>query len=480
MKKYIVLLLLLTSSSCVKDILDSPKSNSILYEDAFKTKDGVEAFMSGIIRNLSMYKEQYYEGHGYVALHSVYLARTVKGDDIIMGKAGDHFSDDSENNDRDKTADRSHFTWGFFYSLINQLNVFIKNVEDASILEVDEKDKFLSESRVLRAYCYFQLSMEFQSAYSNNSSSGKPSLPIYKKPSNKTSVGKKFSTLEDVYAFIKAELKESIPKLKAARINKSYINSAVANGIYARVLQVTQDDWAACETAALNALGGKVDDVLNSKSYTTGFDDISNSEWIWGMDQTDKQHMGVTVMSSFFEPTGRAYSSLFINKEFVSKFTDTDVRKLFIKNGSDESEPKLYTTNKFKFKFKSDMVLMRTSEMMLIVAEAKFRQDKGDAAHDMLYKLQKNRDPSAAKSANTGDALMEEILLERRKELYGEMGVEWFDAKRLGRPIVRSGNHMLAGRGFDLTANDVGFYLMIPEKEIDANDNVTDDINNDR
>ena len=31
------------------------------------------------------------------------------------------------------------------------------------------------------------------------------------------------------------------------------------------------------------------------------------------------------------------------------------------------------------------------------------------------------------------EALIEEILIERRKELYGEMGVEWFDAKRLRR-----------------------------------------------
>jgi glycerophosphoryl diester phosphodiesterase len=34
-------------------------------------------------------------------------------------------------------------------------------------------------------------------------------------------------------------------------------------------------------------------------------------------------------------------------------------------------------------------------------------------------------------------ALLEEILVERRKELYLEIGVEWFDAKRLRRGITR-------------------------------------------
>jgi hypothetical protein len=48
----------------------------------------------------------------------------------------------------------------------------------------------------------------------------------------------------------------------------------------------------------------------------------------------------------------------------------------------------------------------------------------------LLYKLQKNRDVRAVKSSNAGVALYEEILT-RRKKVYGEIGVEWYDAKRL-------------------------------------------------
>jgi hypothetical protein len=54
--------------------------------------------------------------------------------------------------------------------------------------------------------------------------------------------------------------------------------------------------------------------------------------------------------------------------------------------------------------------------------------------------LQNNRDVKAVKSNNTGAALLEEILVERRKELYLEIEVEWFDAKRLRRGITRTGN----------------------------------------
>ena len=76
--------------------------------------------------------------------------------------------------------------------------------------------------------------------------------------------------------------------------------------------------------------------------------------------------------------------------------------------------------------------------------------------------------------------MIEEILVERRKELYAEPpAVEWFDAKRLGRGIPRTGNHRVMGNA-DLTPNDKRFYLKVPLREIDANDNITNAVNDNR
>ena len=79
------------------------------------------------------------------------------------------------------------------------------------------------------------------------------------------------------------------------------------------------------------------------------------------------------------------------------------------------------------------------------------------------------------KSSNTGADLLEEILVERRKELYAEIGVEWFDAKRMRRGIPRTGNHRLP-QSF-LSADDPHFFLKVPQKEIDANDNIDASVN---
>ena len=84
----------------------------------------------------------------------------------------------------------------------------------------------------------------------------------------------------------------------------------------------------------------------------------------------------------------------------------------------------------------------------------------------MLLSLQQqNRDPNAVASGNTGDNLIEEILIERRKELYGEMGVEWFDAKRLRRGITRTGNHGV-GSSANLLPDDKSFPPKFHKKKL--------------
>ena len=100
--------------------------------------------------------------------------------------------------------------------------------------------------------------------------------------------------------------------------------------------------------------------------------------------------------------------------------------------------------------------------MMLIEIEANARLGKENDAASMLLSFQQNRDPNAIASDNNGDSLIEEILIERRKELYGEMGVEWFDAKRLRRGISRTGNHRI-GTSANLLPDDKKFFLKIPQ-----------------
>jgi hypothetical protein len=209
---------------------------------------------------------------------------------------------------------------------------------------------------------------------------------------------------------------------------------------------------------------------------------MNASEWIWAMPQRDDQSNYFYIAPhAFTDNVNDGYGLAFWNKNFVSLFSQTDVRNTFVDlyNIGDSDLYYARASQKFTFDFSSDIPIIRSPEMMLIEMEANARLGKESEATDMLLSLQQNRDPDAVASGNTGNALIEEILVERRKELYGEMGVEWFDAKRLRKGITRTGNHRV-GSAANLVPDDKKFFLKIPQKEIDANDLIDESVNSDR
>lgn len=71
-----------------------------------------------------------------------------------------------------------------------------------------------------------------------------------------------------------------------------------------------------------------------------------------------------------------------------------------------------------------DVPLMRVAEMYLIEAEAKARAGGQDAAAAaVLFTLAKQRDPNYVLSTNTGQALIDEIMIQRRVELWVKVSV---------------------------------------------------------
>lgn len=84
---------------------------------------------------------------------------------------------------------------------------------------------------------------------------------------------------------------------------------------------------------------------------------------------------------------------------------------------------------------------MRISEMYLTAAEAFARSNQDAKAKEYLQALLKERDPEYKDLGNTGAKLADEIMTHRRIELWGE-GFRWFDLKRLGLPLDRTGSNL--------------------------------------
>ena len=458
--------IILAFAGC-EEYLDEPKpTDQLTSNDIFASREGVEAYMSGIYRK---FRRQHAETTDVGGIYSMYFARTIKGNDLIQAPSWYLF--DYAHDNREPTYRRVRETWTLLYDLVDHANTLITGVEESDLSDAD-KTEFIAHGKALRAYIYLQLALEYQTGYPDDSNAAAP--PIYQES---TVEAKGMSTLQDMYDLILSDINEAIAGLPESRLGKSYINKAVANGIKARVLMAMNQNWDQVEVAAHNAYGGDADAALVG-DYTDGFDDIQNPEWLWGLDQQDDQsNYYYAAPHAFIDHYADGYFATFINDDFVNTFSETDVRRLFQEAyGVEPGDYRQWVTSKFVFTFSSDIPTMRTAEMILAEVEALHRQGK-EGAHDLLYKLQLARDPEAVKSDNTGDALLEEILLERRKELYGEMGVEWFDAKRLQRGITRTGNHRVM---LELAPNDKRFFLKIPQEEVDANPNIDDTVNSDR
>lgn len=460
-------LLAILSIGCQSDFLDEPKETSSVGPDiVFGSKTGAIAHMAGILRRSRAQFTRTDAG----GLYSIYYARTVKGNDIIQGPTWYLF--DYDNDNREPNYTRTTFNWEFPYYMINQTNIFIKGVTESESIGTNDKDELLAQGYGLRAFYYFQLAMEFQHTYTYDKTL--PAPPIYTEP---TGEGGPMTTLDEMYSLIVSDLEKAQSLATENRIDRSFLNIDVIYAISARVYQV-MEDWPKAETAAQNA---RQNYPLNASEYTNGFVDFTADEWLWAMPQSADQtnyYWGAPHSQADHRVT--SYRGTYFNINFVNLFSASDVRNMFVNHYRvSDSDYRARVTTKFSFSnFEYDIPIIRSPELMLIEAEAKARQGNDVEAASILFQLQSNRDSSATASGNTGDDLIEEILVERRKELYAEIGVEWFDAKRLRRGIPRDGNHRLLDS--ELTPDDLKFFLKIPQEEIDANEFIDESVNADR
>ena len=465
--------LALLSTSC-SDFLDEPKpTTAVAPGDVFSSEDGVRAHFNGIYRNLRTQWESVdkksgdaTDTWGIVALN---LARMVKGTDMMIPSGW--YQWDYRHENRNATYRRVNFIWDFLYETVNQTNIIVEGVSGSNFAEAS-KNRLLAEARAIRGWAYYELIREYQHTYAADPNA--PGIPLYEKPASIESVGADRGTVTAVYDMIVKDLEFAVNNLdpSGSRLLKSNININVAYGLLARV-QLEMGNWEAAKSAAESARAGY---ELDADRYTDGFNKIDNPEWIWGFPQSNDQTIYYGNPASHIDHITLGYNSVFINSDFVAEFSDTDVRNLFIEGfyGGIETDYYYYITNKFEQRedFADDFVMMRVAEMYLIEAEAKAEMGDADAG-DVLFMLQSNRDPNAVKSGNTGQDLIDEILLERRKEMYGEVGVGFMDIKRRQLPLTRTGNHPEAYK-FNFPANSDEFILRIPQREIDSNENINE------
>ena len=490
--KYLLIpvLLVVLLTGCGKDWLEETPTTAVSSSTATASTDNLFLVINGIHRLL--YERQGSNGRG--GYSAMMIQNDALGEDMVMNARANGWwiSMASWNDHTNATDDDLRHGWRVMYKVINNANIIIEGAENAEGSEAD-RNAALGQAYAYRAFAHFFLVQRHAERYDWSGGNNQRGIPLVLTP---TTEGLPASTVEEVYAQVNADLDQAITLLEGyERFNKSHINQAVARGIKARVA-LTQGNWA--EAAEYAELAREGFDLMDRDEYQSGFNDYGVSEWMWGSHYNEEQGSAFTNymawISRNFESSNIRGNPKSIFSVLYEKIPESDVRSLIF--SADGSHPNLpagyeigpnhvrfpYTSQKFlsysSGDSRGDVPYMRAAEMYLIEAEAKARLGTGGA--EALLPLAEARDPEYTLSSNTGDALIEEILLQRRWELWGE-GFRFLDLKRLDMALDRTSqdgvetNHVpsLINNVMQVPAGDPRWVWLIPQDEVNANPNLS-------
>lgn len=485
---------MLVFSSCEKDYLETQPTDAVSEQSVFTTTANAWAALNGIHRAMFMqYSTQDQAGQG-----SVMINMDMLGEDVVMTAAGNGWFNNTYKwlTHRNANATTVYFTYRFYYKLIANANMIINNIDNVDGSDAD-KEEIKGQALAYRAWAHHQLVQIFAERYDatkgTNEQAGVPIL------TENTTEGQPRASVEEVYAQVNKDLDEAISLLPEGRNAKSHFNIDVVKGIKARVA-LTMQDW---ETAAQYANEARqAYSLMSTKDYLAGFNNVENGEWMWGSDQIADQttyfYSFFAYMSANFSSTNIRSNPKAINSKLYAEIGDTDVRKQLwdpkpepVKDADGKTtgydvngfvipsnfSAKPYMNRKFMADGGAssigDVPYMRAAEMYLVEAEALARLGRSVDAALVLAELMEARDEEYTLIELVGQDLIDEILLQRRIELWGE-GFRFLDLKRTNSALDRTGaNHdaTLVNNLFSVPAGDNRWQWLIPQDELNANRN---------
>ena len=485
---YILGLFIVFTTSCKKEYLETKPTDQYSDVTVFSSTTNAYSALNGIHRMMYEQSGNYYTAYGQdkCGQQSINIVADVLGDDVLLPNSTNSYYRGIYQwlDSRNETAAWPRYVYTYYYMIIVNANMILKNIDAATGTDADKK-LIKGQALAYRGWAHSMLvqfyAKRYDAATKPNSQLGVPIMI------DNVTVGLKRSTVEEVYTQINKDLDESIVNLTGAvaRSSKSHFDVGVVKGIKARVA-LTMQDWANAAKYASEARSGY--SLMTNAEYIAGFNATTNREWMWGSkvqdDQTNYFYGFFAFMSGNAPSTNIKQTPKVINADLYNLIPATDVRKkCWDPTGVNVPAPsgglkakygilKFLTTTPLTTSFMGDPVYMRAGEMYLIEAEAKARLNDA-TAQDILFTLVNNRNPSYVKSTNSGQALVDEILLQRRMELWGE-GFRFFDLKRLNQSLNRACANYASSVGLIATvaAGDNAWQWMIPKDEFNANPNI--------
>lgn len=410
----------------------------------------------------------------------MYQRDLMTGDLALVGDYSSHFNSFSRNQDLGEDYIFAGYVWSYYYGFILTANNVISGVDPETATSAQLG--YLGAGYAFRAFCYLDLARMLEFLPNDIFPDGKNSdgnvvtnltVPIVEAGmSEEDARNNPRATRQEMYDFILGDLdkaEEYIVNIQSTN-GKTLPDLACVYGLKAR-LYMWVEDYANAEKYARLAINTATvspmteNDCLN---ITTGFNDIS--KWMWGATQNSESRTvtsGIVNWTSWvsnqttFGYTGFGTNMYnYIDLSMYNRISDTDFRKkeFVAPAGSALEGENLYLPGQegaipeyAALKFRpnegnaddymtgaaASVPIMRVEEMYFIEAEAAAHQSADRGKQLVESFMTTYRDPEYTCNVSSTDDVVEEIVFQKRVELWGE-GQTFFDIKRLNYSVTRA------------------------------------------
>lgn len=366
-----------------------------------------------------------------ISIAQIIRVSSILSDDVRKGGQNGGASDDTFQWTYTASTGDHNDLWSKEYAVINLVNRILAGAENLaaeSDAEKVSKNNSIGTAKFLRAYNNLELLLFFSDIDKGDSYG----IPYTFQPVVLETPGR--NTVNECFEYLIRDLEEAMPLLQQATPDDPvYVSQTAVKALLARIYLYKKDYDKAYQYAS-QALKEKP--LARMEKYADIWSDTSNDDIIWKLkrlvgDETIGTIYWSADNSSAFEPSDA----------LIDSYDAGDIRLgTFIGDGVDREGVQVKRVNKYKGTAANvglaDEKILRSSEMLLIMAEAKAQTDLQEASR-LLNTLRSERiEGWENKTYTTQEAFTRELLLERRRELCFE-GHRFFDMRRYAQPITK-------------------------------------------
>lgn len=372
-------------------------------------------------------------------------------------------------------------TYGLFtggYTIVRRANAILENVN--SLNDGAFKNDVKGQALAIRAMTYFDMSRVYSKTYLNASATD--STVAYVTTTDPTIMPSK----EPVRPFYDKVIADLVEAESLINVNNGVgkLNKAAVQGLLSRVY-LYKGDYAACIASATSALG-TTPNLPNITNFPLIWRDATEAGVLFKIRNTTLDASNTLGVNYYQTVGGGIRSEYVVDFDLFNMYANNDVRKsTYIStspfNGVSQNHVVKYAGRGGTAQAGVlDAKVIRTAEVLLNRAEANYRLGTSagaTAALADLNLLKANRYTGHVDVVLSGQALLDEILKERRLELAFE-GDRFWDLKRRNLPVERNAvrGEKADGTGTPpvfttMPVGDKRFLLPYPQSELNFNKN---------